>query len=361
MNALAEAELWPGEEQEWLLRASLLRGDDALGAFEKWRIAPQDELDPGSQRLLPLLFTNLRRIAATGPELEPLESIYRTVKRENVRLFDAAAGVLSQLERAGLDTLLLKGACLVAGYYRDSGVRPMYDFDIAVRGAQAQSAVLLLERDGWTPRQEITPSALGFRHSVNFGKSDISLDLHWSFCFESVARGDADFWDAAVRFDFRGVATRTPATEDLLLHIVAHGTRRTATPLYWIADAVTVLRTTEGEFDWERLFAQVQALHVVLRVREGLRYLARTFRVAIPEQILDRLDALPITALERAEHTLRRRDQLAAGSPLTRALERVLVDYWRLRADAGLLRHLRDFPAYLWFRWDTRSENALRA
>ena len=51
---------WPTHEQELLLKAVLLQGEGSIAAWKSWADAIDfDQLDAGSQRLLPLLYRNL--------------------------------------------------------------------------------------------------------------------------------------------------------------------------------------------------------------------------------------------------------------------------------------------------------------
>ena len=48
---------WPSRQQELLLKASLLRGKEALSAWEEWRSDVDiEQVDVASHRLLPLLY-----------------------------------------------------------------------------------------------------------------------------------------------------------------------------------------------------------------------------------------------------------------------------------------------------------------
>ena len=51
----------PSREQEFLLKAALLDGNECITAWEEWKLMADIEgLDGGSQRLLPLALYNLK-------------------------------------------------------------------------------------------------------------------------------------------------------------------------------------------------------------------------------------------------------------------------------------------------------------
>jgi len=351
-------DIWPKPQEEKLLCAGLSRSGSALVAWEEWRDAPQNELDPRAARLLPLLYLNLRRLGVDDPVMEPLERIHRTVREENDERLRAASEVLSRLHRAGVETLLLKGSALLSAYYGDGGARPMADIDVAVPLHRAEQAVDELSRTGWVPEVPVSRDVLQYRHSINFSnRCGSSLDLHWHVLLESCQPGaDDDFWEAAIPTRVGDVPTRTLVPADLLLQIVSHGLRwSTAPTLHWIADATTLIRVAEDRIDWERLVEQAACRNVALRLHAGLRYLASRLEVEIPEPVLAQLAELGATRMERAEMHLRLRDRDAILQERTGPLKLVLVDYWRLRMGTGLLRSLIGLPAYLRFRWGIKA------
>ena len=135
MTGSASETCWPSPEQELLLKAGLLQGEQAHRAWGelKARIDPAD-LDSGSLRLLPLLWHNLaqREGLREDPSLQAARASYRGTLAENTLLMHHAASFLKELRSAGCPTMLLKGLALVSRYYEHRGLRPMGDFDILV-------------------------------------------------------------------------------------------------------------------------------------------------------------------------------------------------------------------------------------
>ena len=72
-----EGGCWPTWEQESLLKAALLQGEEAIKAWHKWKSRVDvDQLDPGSLRLLPLLYRNLRTHGVEDPLMNRFKGIY---------------------------------------------------------------------------------------------------------------------------------------------------------------------------------------------------------------------------------------------------------------------------------------------
>src|ERR1700694_5370160 len=135
---------WPTRAQELILRASLLKGDEALAAWREWKqISNVDVLDFGSHRMIPQLYRNLLEHGIRDPLMERFKGVYRYYLYKNETLLHHTAGVLRTFHEAGIVTIVLKGCALVSLYYPESGLRPMQDADILVRVEQARPAMTL--------------------------------------------------------------------------------------------------------------------------------------------------------------------------------------------------------------------------
>ncbi len=348
----------PTPEQELLLLAALLEGPEAVAAFESWATRVNfDLLDQGSYRLLPALHANLRTRDVTHPLMSRLQSVSRAAWYRNQLLRHRGAEVVRSLESAGLETLLLKGAALVARGYADVGTRPMSDVDVLVRRKDANAAMDMLLAAGWEPWPKISrralASALTTRHAMAFRKEGAEVDLHWHVFFrDHDVPSDERLWTASEPAKFGGVATRVLGPADQLLHVIVHGAHWNAmSPIRWVADSLTVIRGAP-EMDWGRFVETARTRRFVLAAREGLTYVSDAFQAAVPPSTLAALDALPVSALEREDHALNGRPPDLRG-----IAKRVLVDYALLfpKDRTPALRRLVLFPSFLRDRWALES------
>src|SRR5262245_47798267 len=84
--------LWPTPHQELLLGAALLNGDEALEAWEEWKVGVDvDTLDWGSQRLLPRLYKNLHLHGIDEPLVAKFKGYHRRTWCENQLRFHRLA------------------------------------------------------------------------------------------------------------------------------------------------------------------------------------------------------------------------------------------------------------------------------
>jgi hypothetical protein len=282
----------PTAVQELLLKASLLEGEAALEAWRQWHAqVGLERLDHGSFRLLPLLYWNLRRQGCDHPLMGILQGIHRWAWVENRLLFQRLAPALETVHRAGIPTLLLKGAPLAQLHYADVGLRPMNDLDILVPEERALEAIRMLEGKGWRHRTRWKfrqDSDLCFRHSLGFINDEgLELDLHWHALFLACFQGaDEALWKESVPMEFEGIPTRTLCPTDQLVHACVHGPMWSEiTPMRWVADAFVVM--CSSTIDWRRISALADCMRIVLPVREGLQYLVELLAAPVPTALLE--------------------------------------------------------------------------
>lgn len=343
---------WPTPAQETLLRAALLDGEPAAAAWrdaERWLEA--GNLDHATRRLLPVLAPGLAR-HGPGSELRArLEAARVSAGARTAALLDAAARLVGALERAGIPTLVLKGAALAEAFARAGAARPMSDVDIVVPTARAAAALAALERLGWRAAHPVSAGFVRMQHAAHLDSPDRTrrCDLHWHVYWECCGPADdEDLWPASVPITVAGAATRGLAPADQLLHLCVHGSRRARRPLLqWIPDALLVLRT--GGIEWPRLLAQAEGRRFVLRTATMLAYLRETLAAPVPAPVLAVLERLPVSRLERVEYRMGNRPAGVLGE-----LPGYWCNYQRLRMSEPVASPL-DFARYLQHTWRLRS------
>lgn len=364
----------PTREQELLLRASLLSGDDCREAFAAWKsLAKLDNVDPGSYRLFPLLYKNLLVNGVEDPFLNIFKWVYDVTAENNGKRFAMLGRLLEKLHARGLEAALLKGAALVTGYYRDYGLRPMLDADLLVPTRRAREAVEMLMELGWS--SSITPlkgfsdmdalTRLGWkpeerklseysddfftvRHGQDLTNPDeFTIDLHWHALHGYNTPGaDEPFWQGGRRITLEGAPVLVLCPEDLLLQVCEHGMRWDPTPpVRWVADAAAILRSEGDGLDWGRFIEAARRHGVVLPVREALRYLRTILPGAVPEDVLTQLDSDKVTSLEKTVFKVRTSPPGIADGLVE--LNFLWSSYGKGNVDSGFIRRLFGFPGFL--------------
>jgi ATP-binding cassette, subfamily B, bacterial len=364
MPSRAEA-FWPTEGQETLLRAALFRGERALDAWETWKSRHdlvRAHLDPGSFRLLPLVYKNLAAHGVDDRLMARLKGIYRFSWCANQRLFHEAAQLLQGLHEAGIRTMVLKGLALSMLYYRDRGARPMSDVDVLVGVDQVDSALDCLGRMGWRVSSRTLAQDLRFRHAAHLlNDSGQEFDLHWHVFYECL-QPDADegFWRRAVPTEILHARTCSLDPTDALLHTVVHGIRwDEGSTLRWIPDAIAILHVDRPHVDWDRLLEVAQARQLLLRLAKGLRYLHDRFQAPVPAAVLERSSAHRPSYMERTEYHYLGFGEEERKRVVLGYYPFILVEYLRFATGRSLFRKAMELPEYLRYRLSVQSHAQL--
>lgn len=344
----------PSRHEELLLKAAFDTGSSALRAWQAWRPRPRSggRLS-SSDRLLPLVHRNLSLQGFTGGQGDRLFPARFEAGRQAVRRQAALARAMEVLRRRQLPSLVLKGAALAQLHYADWSLRPMTDVDLLVRPQDVPAALELLTDGGWRPL-EAPPADCERdpRHAVVLAAPASRLDLHWRVLPECVRAGDDDaFWDGAVPCVIEGQAGLALQPADQLLHAISHGVRwsKPGRPGYWVADALTILRSSVC---WERFGELALERDLAYVTGKSLLYLAREFAAPVPAKLLGRLGRARPAWLLRVGHTA---EALAPSrrSPL-HALGLHALNHRRLRRGGRVDRGWRGTLQALEIAWGTR-------
>jgi hypothetical protein len=302
------------EEVRLLLRAAVLPAERALPAFREWRArCDLDAMRAGPQRLLPLVHANIALTPADDIVIARIKGIRKYCWIRNLMLAGGGAAAVRALAAEQIPTILLKGAAMVAEWYRNPTLRPMGDVDLLVPTDQAIPAIRCLGASGWTPRgssvQALCEVHVHRLHAWNFmTPSGHSLDLHWHALHQAQQDGaDCALWSRTRPTAIASGRTAVLAPEEQLFQILVHGLQAIADDAYlWPADAAWILRRDGAALDWGRVVALAARARLTLQVGAGLRFLRETLEVAVPDAAFAGLVRTRATWSERREFALRR-------------------------------------------------------
>lgn len=352
-----EIDCWPTWQQELLLQAALLQGSKAVSAWEKWRSSVDiEKLDGASNNILPLLYNNLITLGINDPLMDNFKGIYRQTWYKNQLSIHRAATLLNSFHNAGIRTMLLKGAALVLLHYKNHGLRPMGDIDLLVHINKASEAIDFLMKSGWISELESPESQIAVSHGIAFTNpaTDQAIDLHWHVIHECrQPNADDKFWEGAVALKINEVTTCALSPADQLLHIFAHGIKWNPVPPFrWIADAMTVVRSSHSVIEWNRLITLAKEHRLVLPVRDALDYLGDKLDAPLPLYVLQTLKNIPTSRIERMEYKYKTENYLQ--KPLG-YMPVIWFDYSRLSRDKTLPLKVIGFVRYLQSFWGAES------
>lgn len=346
----------------------------AAEAFHEWKAsADVNAVDPGSYRLFPLLYANLRSIGVDDPLMNIFRWVYERTKSNNATLYERLAPLLGELNSRGIPAMLVKGSALALLYYRDPALRPMMDADILVPTERAREVMeiitglgwcssvtplkgiadtRLLSRLGWTPGErglgDYTDEYFSVRHGQDFtDPSRFTIDLHWHLLHgHNSPRADSDFWKGARRIDVRGVPVLALDPADQLLQVCSHGVAWSPVPpVRWVADAAAIIRGEGEGLDWDRLMRAAGRHGKTLPVRDALIYMETNLGPLVPEHVLNGLGSVRATASEKFDYGVRTRPPgVLAGLVELRFLWN---SYSIENGDKNLFAKVYGFPKFL--------------
>ncbi len=296
----------PTPSQELLVQAALLRGKEAVQAWEQYEPGLVFEtLDACSRQLLPLLHGNLKANGIEHPLMERFKGIHRYTWYKNQLMLNRSAKCLRAFHNAGIETMLLKGTALVLLHYSTYGLRPMRDVDVLVQTGQARAAMDILEElDFKAEFFQPVELTLACSHGKEYkDESGNGFDLHWSALRECRQAGADDaFWNNAVSTEIHGVPTHAPSPTEQLIHACVHAARREPVPrVIWIADAMAIMDSPPS-IDWDRLIRCGQERGITSPLRDTLTYLHDLLDTPIPLAVLQSLREARVSMVEGLEY-----------------------------------------------------------
>ncbi len=276
----------PTPRQLLLLRACLWQGEQALAAWAEWRSAEPDlaKVEPGSARLLPLLYRNLGPQLAGDPDAGWLKDAYRASWTANQLGLRVGRRAIYALQASGIEVLALKGAALIGSVYGDLGARPMGDVDLAVPPPRVGGAVRALQGAGLTAIEGDPERLLAARHSLAFrDPGGQEVDLHRGMLWHPGL--DEEFWRGSVDAEVAGALVRILNPADQLLHVCAHGAAwNPVHPVRWAADAFKAIEAGDSRLDWPRVAAMASRGRLSAPTAEALDLLAEDLGRRFPRR-----------------------------------------------------------------------------
>jgi hypothetical protein len=239
----------------------------------------------------PLVYYHLNAagISVPGPALRALQGTYlrhRQAMRLRVR---ALVQIISALDRAGIESRVLKGAALAHLTYAEPGLRPMGDVDILMKSTQIRQAQAVLATMGFA-----SPSSdngtLPDKHVVVVGFIDgfpIKVELHHDLFQQrrSIRTSTESLMASRRPFTLGEFPVYTLRNEIMLWHLcqhlVVHADVFTRLRLIWIADIVGFAERFAREIDWEEVRGEWSIVQAVLSLIDTVTPLSEDLRKTV--------------------------------------------------------------------------------
>lgn len=226
-----------------------------------------------------------------------LEARYLQTVAKNLAFRSELRRILGALEDFSIDTIVLKGAALAEAAYGNIGLREMLDVDILVRPENADLAFVVVEKLGYSPKENIQKQQerrlYDEHYSQLFGHGNACivevhtnvLEVRHPLRFEM-----SGFWDRAVEVDIAGTRAMVLSPIDQLIHLSIHffkdrhGTSYSA--LSQLLDMAIIMKQSADSFDWNFFTREAKSKGITGPIFLGLYLAKELFWAEVPGDVL---------------------------------------------------------------------------
>jgi hypothetical protein len=183
--------------------------------------------------IAPLLFHNMKKYGVAGSIPEEIRltfaKIYHSVGFQNVLYIEELRNLLHIFEKAGIKTVVLKGAAIVEDVFRNIALRQMADIDLLVQEKDIAMAEEKLSESGYIPdeyQQSKEFYRMNHHHLAPYYHPErkIAVEIHRHIIpLENPFVIDIDkLWKRAQAIKIGAVRTLTLSPEDFIIHACLH-------------------------------------------------------------------------------------------------------------------------------------------
>jgi hypothetical protein len=220
------------------------------------------------------------------------------IGRQNSVLAAETVRLQRVLETADIPVLVLKGVALAQLAYGWLGAKHARDIDLLVPPERAETAMQLLEREGYvlsSPAKHLSARqrrfVVRYAREVELVHSDrhLIVELQWRVMDNPLLLRDVGAHSAAQSVTLSDGATiHTLGQEDLFAYLCVHGAHHAWSRLKWLADVNALV---VNDADIGRLYRHAQRIGAGLCAGQGLLLCQRLFALNLPDVLADELRA----------------------------------------------------------------------
>ena len=214
---------------------------------------------------------------------QELYNIYYLTVRKNLKLLHALNRILEDLNKEGVEVVLLQGMALLQEAYEDVGLRPMKDIDLWVLPDSYQKLVDILARQQYQ-KDHFYPDT--------YRKGEVVLDIHthllWADRIKAreylLSKSQDDIYSRAGRIDIEGHGILCLSPQDHFLYLGLHALKHNFERLIWLVD-IKCLVAGWNKPDWDALIKRAEELGHKKTLRYVLYLLTHIFSIRLPVDI----------------------------------------------------------------------------
>jgi hypothetical protein len=212
---------------------------------------------------------------------------YSRISSGNRIKFEKLRAVLSQMQKAGIDCILLKGADLIPRLYGVLGARPLGDADLLIHESALPALDHLLRQLGYRPLIDGNPA---YVDPDNILPLDIITNVWYADDRDAI-------WLRAVQRDFEGIPIKGLGASDLLVYQTAYGVVHRGCLSEPFARDIALLVEKE-RVEWDFVVDEASRCCLTIPMYHGLSFVSTRYAgVCIPDHVFRSL--APSTLRER--------------------------------------------------------------
>ena len=290
----------------------------ALSAPLDWRKLAELAEMTGMLPMLSRALQTTDAVARVPPEFAADVRARTSAKTLGSLVMAAELGrIMRSFEAAGISALTFKGPALAHVAYGSLSLRDATDLDIYVPREQVESAIALLDSDGYRSLSPELRTDLAGTNEVALRRPTpkCDVDLHWQFtppyflAFDGIRA-----LKRSVTLSASGFSARTLRVEDLLIYLCLHGARD-CWSIRSSCDVAMILRNCA--IDWDDVMRETLRARCRRVLAVGLELAARIFEATLPSEVLRYVEqdtSVGQIAAEIATH-MSRDEQDFGGAP----------------------------------------------
>lgn len=217
------------------------------------------------QGMAPLLYRHLQAVSGGVPDtfLRGLKLLCLRHRQANTFRMKTLQEILSLLNSAGIESLVLKGAVLCQTLYPEAGLRPMRDIDLLLTQEDAEHVHQLLREKGLRVSEELLPRDYFHLPALfqTVGGMEVCIELHHGLFPDDPPYYKhlpfAELCSESLDFTVNDVPAKTLGTEDMLWHLYQHGFHAPLTfepyKLISAADIISLVEKNVEQLDWDKI------------------------------------------------------------------------------------------------------------
>lgn len=289
-----------------LVSCATLEPNQALEIWQELlKEVPLDSFAYPQQRLLPLVWQNLKSSGEPFKEESRLKGIYRRAWVINAMQQKACLEALKLLQKYQIPVIVLKAMAFESLLYGSTGARVASDFDLLVPFSQIDKAIYALEQNNWLKEKGWKDPQDRLDNEIGFSKGEVKLDLHYFLLREARhPYSDDDIWAKACPLEIAGYPTKTLSPTHHLLHLLVSADRESNSAARYLIDLFYLKKLYGDKLDSDRVIAMLKERHLLSRLNHLPLEIKESFGLTnlCSPSLLDKLWSWATRCVFDAEH-----------------------------------------------------------